>query len=65
MSSKTAVSPPNMSVADVAEYLGVTTRTVQMMLADGRLRAYRLGPRIVRLRRDEVDAALQPYGSAL
>jgi excisionase family DNA binding protein len=63
MSSKT-VSPPNMSVADVAEYLGVTTRTVQQMLADGRLRGYRLGPRVVRLRRDDIDAALTPYGGA-
>ena len=57
-------SPPNMSVAQTAEYLGVTTRTVQQMIADGRLRAYRLGPRIVRLRRNDIDAALQPYGGA-
>jgi excisionase family DNA binding protein len=62
MPSKTAVSPPNMSVADAAEYLGVTTRTVQQMIADGRLRAYRLGARVVRLRRDEIDAALEPFG---
>jgi excisionase family DNA binding protein len=61
--SKTA-SPPNLSIADAATYLGVTTRTVQQMIADGRLRAYRLGPRIVRLRRDDIDAALQPYGGA-
>ena len=57
-------SPPNMSVAQVAEYLGVTTRTVQSMIADGRLPAFRLGPRIVRLRRADIDAALQPYGGA-
>ena len=30
------------------------------MIADGRLRAYRCGPRIIRLRREEVDAAMQP-----
>lgn len=59
--SKTA-SPPDMSISDVAAYLAVTTRTVQQMIADGRLRAYRLGPRIVRLRRDDIDGALQPYG---
>jgi excisionase family DNA binding protein len=61
MSSKTA-SPPNLSIGDAAEYLGVTTRTIQQMVADGRLRAYRLGPRVVRLRRDDIDAALTPYG---
>jgi len=54
-----------MSIADSATYLGVTTRTVQQMIADGRLRAYRLGPRIVRLRRGDIDAALQPYGGAV
>ena len=58
--SKT-ISPPDMSISDVATYLNVTTRTVQQMIADGRLLAYRLGPRIVRLRRDEIDAALTPY----
>ncbi|WP_183467516.1 helix-turn-helix domain-containing protein [Mycolicibacterium iranicum] len=63
MATKT-VSPPNLSIADVATYLGVTTRTVQQMIADGRLPAYRLGPRVVRLRRDDVDAALKPYGGA-
>jgi excisionase family DNA binding protein len=63
MTTKTA-SAPNMSIADVSEYLGVTTRTVQQMIADGRLPAYRLGPRVVRLRRDDVDAALRPYGGA-
>lgn len=63
MATKTA-SPPNLSIADVADYLGVTTRTVQSMIADGRLTAYRLGPRVVRLRLADVDAALQPYGGA-
>jgi excisionase family DNA binding protein len=57
-------SPPDMSIANVAVYLNVTTRTVQQMIADGRLPAYRLGPRVVRLRRDDVDAALTPYGGA-
>ena len=61
MTTKTA-SPPDMSIADTATYLGVTTRTVHQAIADGRLPAYRLGPRIVRLRRADIDAALQPYG---
>lgn len=61
MATKTA-SPPDMSIADTAAYLGVTVRTVQQMIADGRLPAYRLGARVVRLRRTEIDAALQPYG---
>lgn len=49
-----------MTIQDVARYLGVTTRTVYVMVADGRLRAYKLGNRIIRFRRNEVDAALTP-----
>lgn len=53
---------PYLSIADTAEYLGLTTRTVRQMIADGRLRGYKLGQRVVRLRRAEIDAALRPFG---
>ena len=43
-----------------AELLGCTTRTIRLIVADGRLRAYRLGPSVMRLRSDEVLDALQP-----
>ena len=59
-----AVSAPDMSIKAVAAYLGVTPRTVYTMIADGRLRAYKLGDRLIRFRRDEVDAALTPVESA-
>jgi excisionase family DNA binding protein len=55
---------PYLSIAQTAEYLGVTERTVRQMIADGRLRGYRLGTRVIRLRRDEIDAAMQPFGGA-
>ena len=29
------------------------------MISDGRLKAYRLGSRVIRLRRSEIDAALK------
>jgi len=45
---------------EAAELLGLTDRTVRNMIADGRLLAYQLGPRVIRLRLDEVEAALQP-----
>ncbi len=56
---------PYLSISETADYLGVTTRTVRQMVSDGRLVAYRLGARVVRLRRAEVDAALQPFGGAV
>jgi excisionase family DNA binding protein len=55
---------PYLSMTETAELLGCTTRTIRQMVADGRLRAHRLGPKFVRLRSDEVLAALQPYGGA-
>jgi excisionase family DNA binding protein len=43
---------------ETAEYLGVTTRTLALMVADGRLRKYYLGSRIIRFDLNQVDAAL-------
>ena len=53
---------PYMSVNAVAEYIDVDPRTVRQMIADGRLKAYRLGRRVIRLRRAEVEAAFEPFG---
>jgi excisionase family DNA binding protein len=65
MSSRTRPQPAAMlSITDTAHYLNVTTRTIRQMIADRRLRAYSLGPRVVRLRLDEIDAAMTPFGGA-
>jgi excisionase family DNA binding protein len=56
---------PYISIAESAELIGCTTRTIRHMIADGRLVGYKLGPRFVRLRRDEVLAALVPYGGGV
>jgi excisionase family DNA binding protein len=53
-----------VKVAEAAEYLQVTTRTVRQMVADGRLTAYRSGTRLVRLDLNEIDAAMKPFGGA-
>ena len=53
-----------LSIGETADYLGVTTRTVRQMISDGRLVGRRLGARVIRLRRDEIDAAMQPFGGA-
>lgn len=55
-------APPDMTIQAVADYLGITHKTVRNMVADGRLRAYKLGDRIIRFRRSDVDAALQKIG---
>lgn len=53
-----------ITIQQAADYLGVNARTVRYMIADGRLTAYSLGPRVIRLRKSDVDAALVPYGGA-
>jgi excisionase family DNA binding protein len=70
-SRPTAPAGPNRATrrryvkpAEAAEYLGVTTRTIRQMIADGRLTGYRSGARLVRLDLDEIDAAMKPFGGA-
>ena len=46
------------TVAETAEYLRVSERAIRLMLSDGRLTAYRLGARVVRIDLAEVDAAM-------
>jgi excisionase family DNA binding protein len=51
-------------IAEAAEYLGVTDRTIRQMIADGRLIGYRSGTRLVRVDLDQIDAAMRPFGGA-
>ncbi|MDA2891267.1 excisionase family DNA-binding protein [Mycolicibacterium sp. BiH015] len=52
------------SIPEVAGHIGTSQRTVRRMIADGRLRAYQCGPRILRLDLNEIDAAMKPFGGA-
>jgi excisionase family DNA binding protein len=53
MMTRTRLSP-----AEVAAEWGVTLRTVRRMISDGRLTAYKLGPKLVRIRREDMDLAM-------
>lgn len=48
------------SITQAAERTGVSPRTLRRRIADGSLRAYRLGPRILRLDSTEVDQLMVP-----
>jgi excisionase family DNA binding protein len=50
-----------ISVTEAAKFLGVTPLTVRNMLQDRRLRAYTLGPRVLRIRMSDIEKALTPY----
>ena len=45
---------PNLSVGEAADFLGVSVRTVYLLLADGRLRSAKLGRRRL-IPRSEVE----------
>jgi excisionase family DNA binding protein len=51
-----------VTITGAAEYLGVDAMTVRNMLKDRRLKAWTLGPRVLRIRLSDIDSALQPYG---
>jgi excisionase family DNA binding protein len=48
------------SLADAAARTAVSTRTLRRWIAEGRLEAYRIGPRLVRLDPESVDRLMKP-----
>jgi excisionase family DNA binding protein len=49
---------------NAATYLGLSEKTIRRYIADGRLIAYRVGPRAIRLDRESVLALARPMGGA-
>ncbi|PND54350.1 hypothetical protein CRM90_28470 [Mycobacterium sp. ENV421] len=56
-----------ITIEQVAEQFGVSTRTVRRYIADGRLTAYRVGPRMIRLDAEQASQQLlgEPLGGAV
>ena len=48
------------TIAEAAIRHRVSTKTIRRRIADGYLTGYRFGPTLIRLRPDEMDAALRP-----
>lgn len=53
-----------VTVAEVARDLHVTERFVRQLIATGALRAVKVGARIVRIRRQDVEALPRPFGES-
>lgn len=53
-----------ITIQEVADTFGVSTRTVRRYIAASRLTAYRVGPRMIRLDADQVAEQLlgEPVG---
>jgi excisionase family DNA binding protein len=54
------VEPEYIPLTDAALRLGVHVRTLRRRIASGELRAWRLGPRKIMVRRVDIDALLKP-----
>ncbi|OZC76363.1 hypothetical protein CH282_26150 [Rhodococcus sp. 06-418-1B] len=50
------------SIEFAADYLGVDPRTIRNYIADGRLPAWRMGPRLVKVDENDLDSLLTPIG---
>ncbi|NKV30735.1 helix-turn-helix domain-containing protein [Rhodococcus hoagii] len=51
------------TLAEAAEILSVSTRTVRRYISAGKLKAYRVGPRVIRVDLSELDRVMRPMGS--
>lgn len=49
-----------ISVSDAAAMTGVCSKTIRRWIADGRLPAYRVGPKLIRVDIDDLAALLTP-----
>lgn len=46
---------PNLTIAEAAEAVGVSQKTVRRWIASGDLPAYRLGGKLVRIHQDDLE----------
>ena len=54
-------APRNLiTIADAAETCNVSSRTIRRRVADGSIRGFRIGPRLLRVDRAEVEKLLKP-----
>jgi excisionase family DNA binding protein len=51
---------PFLTVAEAADELAVTERFIRKLIADGDLRAVKVGARVVRIRRTDLEELLRP-----
>lgn len=60
-----ADEPEFYTAAEAARLLGVSVVTVWRWINEGRLRAYRVGPRKLRINREDVESVVRPVRPAL
>jgi excisionase family DNA binding protein len=56
--------PTYVSLEEAAEMMSLSTRTIRRRISDGTIPAYQCGRRSIRIRVDELEAALRRIPSA-
>ena len=56
--------PVYLSIAQAADVMGVCDKTVRRHVAAGRLRAYRCGKRLIRVRVEDIEKLMREIPSA-
>lgn len=51
-----------IGIQEAADYCNVSYRTIRRWIADGRLNAVRVGPRLLKVAASDVEALRQPVG---
>lgn len=54
--------PELIGLTEVAELCDVNYRTVRRWIQSGRLKAVRVGPRLLKVKASDIDAMLRPVG---
>lgn len=54
--------PPRPSIREAAAWLGVDPKTVRRYIAQGRLKAVRIGTKLIRVERESLLALIKPIG---
>ncbi|KAA0083685.1 DNA-binding protein [Mycolicibacterium sp. P9-64] len=54
--------PPRPSIQQAAAWLGVDPKTIRRYIAQGRIQAVRIGPRLIRVERESLVALATPVG---
>jgi excisionase family DNA binding protein len=57
--------PPHPTQKQAAEFIGVDVKTIRRWIAQGRLVAYRVGPRLIRVDRESILKLASPIGGAV
>jgi len=65
MTTATTGLPALLTIGQVADATGLSTKTIRRRVSDGTFLAHRIGPRAIRIERDSVLALFaRPMGAA-